>query len=318
MGSTSPNKSFIGIDVSKDSIDLYLEPSGGRYQFFADEVDKIVAVVLEHEPKVVVLEATGGYEKEVLQALVKAGVRVCREHPLRIHYHAKAMGHLGKTDALDAKAIAHYARCYADRLRLHTPNSLKQQQLQALLSRYEDLIKLQTAEKNRLQQAAVGQVKASCQRVLSQLKAEVRVLEAAIERQLKRVKAWKQKRELMQTMPGIGQKTAAVLVGYLPELGKVNRKQVGALAGVVPMKRQSGKYIGQEHIQGGRSVVRKALYMAVLSAVRHDPVFNAFYDKLVGKGKAKKVALTACMHKMVRVLNAMLANQQPYRLASSP
>jgi transposase len=305
---------FIGMDVSKDRVDLYVEPSGQSFQFSAHELEKLLAVVVSYAPQYVVLEATGGYERAVLEALVQAGVRVCREHPLKIHHHAKAMGHLAKTDALDAKAIAHYARCYADRLRPHQLKD-KQQQLQALLSRREDLLKLQTAEKNRLQQATVEEVKTSCQRVLAQLKRELSELETAIEKCLEQVSDWSRQRQLLQTLSGIGKKTSALLLGYLPELGTVTRKQAGALAGVVPMKRQSGAYKGQEHIQGGRRMVRQALYMAVLSTVRHDPVFKAFYQKLLSRGKAKKVALTACMHKMVRVLNAMLATQQPYRQA---
>lgn len=306
----------IGMDVSKDRVDVYVEPSGQSYRFSVQELGKLVEVVTSHAPEWVVLEATGGYERAVLEGLVQAGVRVCREHPLKLHHHAKAMGQLAKTDALDAKAIAHYARCHGDHLRRHQPQD-KQQRLQALLSRREDLLKLQTAEKNRLQQARVEEVKGSCERVLVQLKRELSELEAAIEQCLEQASDWSRQRQLLQTVSGIGKQTSALLLGYLPELGMVNRKQAGALAGVVPMKRQSGAYKGQEHIQGGRRMVRQALYMAVLSTVRHDVVFKAFYQKLVSRGKPKKVALTACMHKLVRVLNAMLATQQPYQQAMS-
>lgn len=318
MVAASTSRCFIGIDVSKDKTNLYVHPTGEQYEFTMQQLEAMVAVVEGHRPHLVVLEATGGYERRVLAVLLEAGVPVCREHPLRIHHHAKAMGHLAKTDRLDAKAIAHYAQCHADRLKPTVLDDEQQQQLKALLVRRMELVKLQTAEKNRLQQAAIPQVQASCQKVLSCLKEELTQLETALEELVDRVKSWSQRRHLLQTAPGVGKNTSVVLLGFLPELGQLGRKQVGALAGVVPMQWQSGRYHGQGRIRAGRKPVRGALYMATLSAVRHDASFGALYQRLVRKGKPKKVALTACMHKLVRVLNAMLASNLPYQATCSP
>jgi transposase len=266
-------------------------------------------------PTLIVLEPTGGYEVGVLNALIKRGFRVSRQHAFRIHHHAKASGQMAKTDRLDASVIAHYAQCYSQEIKPMTePLEEDQELLQQLITRRSQLVEMRAGEKNRLKTPNLTQeVQISCRKMISQLSQEIKEIEKQIEQIIECNEHRRKKKTILESAKGVGSKVSCVLLAYLPELGNVNRKQIAALVGVAPFQHQSGRFKGQQHIKGGRSEVRSALYMAVLSAKKHSPQIRELYERLLSKGKKKKVALVACMHKLLRILNAMVSKGEIYQ-----
>jgi transposase len=261
-------------------------------------------------PQLVVLEASGGLEMPLAVRLEAAGLPLAVANPKRVRDFARSAGRLAKTDRLDALAIAHYAEAIRPPVRpLRTP---QQAELKALVSRRRQLVEMLTAEKNR--RTSVGpRVAADLQRHVAWLQDELRRLDGEIRVMQEDNPQWKAQAALLRSVPGVGPVCAATLLAELPELGQRNRKQIASLVGVAPLNRDSGHYRGKRRVFGGRAAVRRVLYMAALVATRSNPVVQAFYQHLLAQGKEKKVALTACMRKLLVILNAMLHNHSPWR-----
>jgi transposase len=302
---------FVGIDVSKAQLDIALRPEG-RFVVPNDETG--IAHVVERlralPVALIVLEATGGLELPLLGALVAAKLPVVVANPRQVRDCAKATGKRAKTDPLDAQILAHFA----DVIR-PAPRPLPDEQTQALaalLARRRQLIEMLTAEKNRLG-SAHHPVRRRLRAHITWLEREVAQTDRDLTHTIRESPVWRDKDDLLRTVPGVGPGLARTLIADLPELGTLGRKQIAALVGVAPLNRDSGTLRGKRTVWGGRAHVRAALYMAALVGSRCNPVIRAFYQRLCAAGKAKKVALTACMRKLLTILNAMVKHRAPWR-----
>jgi transposase len=313
MSEEKATRCFVGIDVSKDTLDIHARPSQESWRVENRDFEPLVARLTALNPELIVLEATGGYETSLVLALSEAGLPVHREHPLKVHHHAKGRGKLAKTDRLDASTLAHYAECFASEI---TPRPLpteNQRKLQQLTTRRKQLVELRTAEINRRQHPALlPEVENSCAQLIEALNKQIQELEKTIRQMIQADEKWRRKQDILQSIAGIGETVSSLLLVNLPELGSVNRKVIAALAGVAPYRYESGTFKGQQHIRGGRKEVRSALFMAALVAKKYNPEIQTLYERLLKQGKRKKVALVACMHKLLRMLNAMLAKNELY------
>ena len=311
----SVSKCFVGIDVSKDKMDVYVIPHNKTWTVENGDFKTLIKQLNKYRPYLIVLEPTGGYEIGLYNALMGAGFKVSREHPYKIHHHAKGMGKLAKTDRIDAGVIAHYAQCYYEEIEL-TRATNQQLLLSDLVSRRSQLIKIQSGEKNRLEKKGYSiDIQRSIKRVLKGIDKEIERVDKEIKELIDTDEELKHRQQTIQTIMGIGNRVSTIIVAKLPELGKVSRKKIAALVGVAPYNKDSGKLKKPQRTMGGRFEVRSALFMSVLSAIRHDDRFRSYYETLIARGKKKKVAIVACIHKMVRILNAMLANNQSYKTA---
>lgn len=303
----------VGIDVSKGRLDVAIG-SAGSVRGFDNDADGHLALV-EHlhaaAPARIVLEATGGYERAVVAALAAAGLPVIVVNPRRAREFARAAGVLAKTDRLDAGVLALYAQTLQPP---HRPIPTAQQlALTDMVARRAQLIGMLTQEKNRLGQASAPKVRASISAIIKAIQKQLDGVDADIARQIEDSPVWSDTAERIESVPGVGFRTACVLVASLPELGTLSRQRIAALAGLAPVNRDSGKMRGKRSIAGGRADVRTALYMAALSAVRYNPAIKRLYDRLVAAGKAKKLALTAAAHKLLTVLNAIVREHTSWR-----
>ncbi len=262
-------------------------------------------------PELIVVEATGGYQRAVVEALFHTGLAVAVVNPARGRQFARASGLLAKTDKLDAFVLAEYGRTMQPRQ--YAGKTDAEKQLSALLVRRKQLAEMLKAEQNRLRTTAQG-LKSSMEQVLACLKEQKKRLDEQIQQFLKGQKAWQEQSEILRSAPGVGPVTTATLLAELPELGKMDRKKIAALVGVAPMNYDSGRKRGYRKTKGGRGEVRSVLYMATLVATRRNPVIRTQYQHLLKRGKEKKVALTACMRKLLTILNAMQRDQQPFRM----
>lgn len=298
---------YVGIDVSKDKLDvaIYGEKRGKEAANSKREIVRLVKQMCELKAKLIVVEATGGYEEALVLSLFEAGLPVALVSPQRVRQYARAKGLLAKTDQMDAQILAEYGRNIQPRL--FVGKSEERKRLSALVGRRKQLNDMLQAEKNRLQTTSV-EVKASVERIITCLKAEIHQFMKAHEE-------FGEQEKLLRSAKSIGPVTAATLLADLPELGSLDRKQIAALVGVAPMNFDSGKKRGYRKTKGGRPDVRRALYMAALTGIRYNPALKPQYDQLVKRGKEKKVAITACMRKMLTILNAMMRDQQPFREA---
>jgi transposase len=308
---------FVGIDVAKAHLDIALRPTGERWAVPND--DTSIAALVSHleaaHPTLIVLEATGGFQRAVVAALAAAGLPVVVVNPRQTRDFAKATGQLAKTDALDARALAHFAEAVRP-----TPRPLPSAQeaaLRALLARRRQLIAMRTAEINRLS-SAPAPVHADLAAHIAWLDQRLATLDDTLDTTLRASPVWRERETLYRSVPGIGPVSARTLLLDLPELGTLSRQRIAALAGVAPFNCDSGTLRGRRAIWGGRAPLRATLYMATLVAVRHNPVLRACYARLLAAGKAKKVALVACMRKLLTILNAMAKHQtlwQPREVA---
>jgi transposase len=311
----SSDSTYAGIDVAKATLELASWPAQAHYPFTNDGVghDALVAQVRQLKAQLVVLEATGGYEMDVACALQAAGVAVAVLNPRQARDFARAMGRLAKTDRIDALGLAHLAQVLAQRDDLHKiAKPLPDEQarlLSAILVRRRQLITMQTAERQRLA-VSHPHARKSIEAVLVLLKAQLDEADTELQEHLSMHHA--QLSALLQGVRGIGQKVAATLISECPELGQLSRREVSALAGVAPIPRDSGQYRGRRSIQGGRPALRTALYMAALVGLRYNPVLKAFYERLTKAGKPKKVAIVACMRKLLTIVNAMVRTGTPW------
>jgi len=303
---------FIGLDVAKAQLDIAIRPSGERWAVPHDAGDIMTLVerLQALHPALIVLEATGGWERAVTSALATAGLPVVVVNPRQVRDFARATGQLAKTDALDARALAHFA----DVIR-PTPRPLPDAQTQewrALLGRRQQLVVMRTAEQNRLTGPSTRLI-TDIEAHITWLNASLATLDNDLEILLRASPVWRANDDLLQSAPGIGPVCARTLLLELPELGTLNRQQIAALVGVAPLNCDSGTLRGRRTIWGGRAHVRTVLYMGTLVATRYNPRIKAFYQRLLAAGKLKKVALTACMHKFLTILNAMLKHRTPWQ-----
>ena len=302
----------VGIDVSKGLLDVAVLPEGESWSAANDEegITQVVKRLKSLRPRLVVLEATGGMETAVVGAAATARLPVVVVNPRQVRDFAKSVGALAKTDAIDARVLARFAE--AVRPEVRPLKDKEASQLSALIARRRQLVEMLTAEKNRLATAPEA-IHPSIEEHIEWLEQRLTDINGKLKKAIKKSPVWRSKEQLLRTAPGVGPVLSATLVGGLPELGALNRKRIAALVGVAPFNRDSGKYRGKRCIWGGRGSIRAVLYMATLAATRFNPVIRAFYLRLCAAGKQKKVALTACMRKLLTILNAMVKTGTPWR-----
>jgi transposase len=309
LDSESP---YVGIDVSKDQLDIAVRPDGDTWSMPNDAsgITEVVQRLAQLHPKLVVLEATGGLQMPLAAALATAGLPLAMVNPRQVRDFARATGRLAKTDRLDAQALAHFAE--AVRPTPYPLPDVQTQELTALLTRRHQVVEMLTAEKNRRRATRSEAVRQRVQDHIRWLEQELADLDDDLERTLRESPLWREKDNLLRSVPGIGRVVSITLLADLPELGTLSRHQIAALVGVAPLNRDSGRFRGKRMVWGGRARVRAALYMAALTASRYNPIIKAFYHRLCSAGKARKVALTACMRKLLIILNSMVKHQQTW------
>jgi transposase len=303
---------FVGVDVSRAHLEVAVLPQKRRCRVPNNDAgfDELVSWLGEPTGTWVVLEATGGYQVPATAALATAGFDVVVANPRQVRDHARSRGRLAKTDKLDAEAIADFAE--RNRPPVRPLPDEQTRLLQALMARRRQLLEMLIMEKNRLQQAPKPWAKQIAKHV-AWLKAQLKQLDNDLDDQVRHSDLWRENDQLLRSAPGIGDVPSRTLLADLPELGQVNNKQIPALAGVAPLNRDSGKLAGHRTIWGGRATVRTALYMAVVSAIHQNPIIRAYYHRLKKAGKEPKVAMVACMRKLLVILNTMLRERQPWQ-----
>jgi len=307
-GTVTPADTYIGVDVAKATVEVYID-STKRGCTLSDPA-RLVAEVKDCGSCRVILEATGGYERRWVAALLDAGIPVAMVNPKRVRDFAKALGHLAKTDAIDAKVLAEYGRVVHPRPLEKMPE--RQAELQALVHRRRQLLSLQTMESNRQAQAHTKATRKSIDTILGALARELERLNTAIAELVEADDEWQDKVKRLQEIPGIGQVTSVTLVAEVPELGKLNRQEIAALVGVAPFNRDSGEQRGHRSIMGGRAHVRNVLYMAAMTACRHNPLVRQFSERLEKAGKPGKVRLLACARKLLTLVNTIIHTNTPW------
>ena len=302
---------YVGIDISKASFDVDSYPVAQPACFTNDEPGRAAAASYLRglQPSLIVVEATGGLEAPLVGQLATAGLSVAVVNPRQARDFAKAIGVLAKTDRVDAQMLARFGHAVKPAVRPLKPEQTLA--LEAMLTRRRQIIEMITAESNRLSSAAPRIAKQIRQHI-AWLEKRLDAADQDLDGMLRQSPVWQHQAQLMTSVPGVGRVTAVTLLAELPELGALPRREISALVGVCPYSRDSGKYRGRRAIWGGRAVVRATLYMAAIVASRHNPVIRAFYQKLVAAGKLKKVALVACMRKLLVILNAMLKHDTPW------
>lgn len=306
------NQLFVGIDVSKDKLDVGFDPTG-EYMVFdntADGIDKLIQKLEELSPLRIVIEATGGYESYVVGKLLNAGLSCSVVNPRQVRQYARASGKLAKTDKIDAFVLAAYGK--ACNPRLSVCKSANRVELEALLRRRAQLIEMMTMEKNH-KSANKGAWSRQTDDVIELLSAQLSWLEESIVQIIASDDKLKTDDELLRSIPGVGIVLSSTVLAMLPEAGRLNRKELAAIVGVAPFNCDSGKLRGSRHIYGGRKPVRNILYMATISAIRFNVVIKAFYTSLVERGKAKKVALVACMRKLLGIIGAIIRTKTAWK-----
>jgi transposase len=303
---------YVGIDVSKDKFDVAVlgEKHTRQVANTKKGIAKLIKQMKTWPPQLIVVEASGGYEEALVLALFEAGLPVALVSPQRVRQYARAKGRLAKTDPLDAQLLAEYGK--AIQPRLFVGKSAARQQLSARVGRRNQLNAMLQAEKNR-RRGQTGAVRSSLEKVIACLAAELKQMDQEIQALIREHPELQTQEKLLRTAKSIGAVTAATLLADLPELGQLDRQQVAALVGVAPMNADTGKKRGYRKTKGGRPEVRRTLYMATLSGIRFNPLLQPQYEQLRKRGKEKKVAITACMRKLLVILNAMMRDQQPFR-----
>lgn len=308
---------FVGIDVSKQTLDVAIHDLQEEPLSEANNetgIARLVATLQKLAPALVVVESTGRLQLPLVGALAAAAIPVAIVNPRQVRDFAKATGHLAKTDRIDAKVLARFAQ--AVRPEVRTLPDEETRELAAMLTRRRQMIDMLTAERNRLDGAPKA-VRKDIQVHVRWLENRLKQIDKDLNDTLRNSPLWREKDKLFQSVPGVGPKTSMTLLADLPELGKLNRKQIAALVGVAPFNRDSGALKGHRAIWGGRAPIRAVLYMAAVSASCHNPVIAAFYSRLIDAGKPKKVALTACMRKLLTILNAMAKSGEAWNPAGA-
>lgn len=309
---TKTQEIFIGIDISKDKLDMAIWDREETWTFCngVEGWQELIEQVQDIHPSLIVVEASGGIEQPLVAELYLAELPIAIVNPTRVRNFARSTGQFAKTDKLDARLIAQFAQAVRPPVRpLRTAN---QEHLHALVTRRRQIVQILTAEKNR-RATTFSTLRERLQQHIDWLEAEVKALNEQIEQFIQDNPVWQEKAVIVRSVPGVGPVTASTLLAELPELGTRNRQQIAALVGVAPLNKDSGKMRGKRRVFGGRASVRRVLYMATLVATRTNPVIRSFYERLLARGKEKKVALTACMRKLLVILNAMVRNQKTWR-----
>lgn len=305
---------YVGIDVSKRFFDVCVGVNGKvmHFDYTIEQVKKCVEVLKDFEPALVVMEATGGYEIQLASALQENGLPVAIVNPRRIRDFAKAVGQMAKTDKIDAAIITMFASA------LKPPKAEKvganARRIRAMTARRSQLIQMRTAENNRLEHVFDKSIAKSVKAIIAAIDKQIDAVQEQIYGCIEHDPQMKEKSEIVKTMPGIGDTTSSMIVSELPEIGRLNRRQIAALIGVAPMNRDSGTFRGKRMTGGGRCHIRTCLFMPTLVAIRHNPVIKGFYERLLKAGKTKMTAIIACMRKMITILNSMVANNQMWRI----
>lgn len=302
----------IGIDVGKTNLDIHILELDRSWRICNtdNDIKELIKSLRRFKLSRVIVEATGGYERRVVEALAEAGMPVIVVQPMNIRQFAKAQGVLAKTDKIDAVIIAQFGAIMKPEIR--PINSKKVRYIRDLLARKRQLMEARTQELNRHQKAQKN-LQATHKRSIKFLEKEIEWVNTRLTKEVANVTEWQETYDLLKTVPGIGDGVAFTLLGELPELGKLTNRQVGALCGLAPYNRDSGNMKGKRRIRGGRAPIRTSLYMAMLSAIQCNTVMKKFYNRLVAEGKHKKVALTACMRKMMIILNAMIRDKNSWQ-----
>jgi transposase len=304
---------YVGVDVSKDRLDVHVLPGGEAFAVardgkgLVDLVERLQAL----RPERIAVEATGGFETVVAAALAGASLPVIVANPAQVRHFAQAVGQRAKTDPIDASMIARFVEATKPELR-KLPDEATQL-LADLVARRRQIIEMIVAERNREKRVTVERIKKSIARLIAALEKELAEIDAEIDAGVRGSPAWREKEDLLASVPGVGPITARTLIAELPELGTLDGKRIASLAGLAPFIRQSGQWRGKATIGGGRATVRSALFLAALAAARHNPVLKTFRDRKIAEGKPKMVALIAVARKLLTILNAILRDKQPWR-----
>ena len=309
---TTSSRKFVGIDVAKDKLDIAVLGETKAIQMGNDEkgITSLLKKMQVLKPVLIVVEATGGYQRAVVLGLYEAGLPVAVVNPVRVRQYARASGLLAKTDKLDAFNLAEFGKQMKPRR--FEAKSEAGRDVSALLVRRRQLEEMLKAEKSRLRTVS-PKMRGSVERMIESLKEEIKRLEKDLDQFMKENEEWQAQEQILTSAKGVGRITATTLLAELPELGKLDRKKIASLVGLAPMNADSGKKRGYRKTKGGRMEVRNVLYMSTLVATRYNPLIQAQYQELQRRGKVKKVALTACMRKFLTILNAMMRDQQPFR-----
>jgi transposase len=303
---------FVGVDVSKSTLDVDAYPTAGALSFANDETGRseALAALRKQPPTLIVVEATGGLETPLVAMLAAEGLSIAVINPQQARDFAKALGILAKTDRVDAQVLARFAQAIRPEARPRP--SPETTELAAVLVRRRQLIEMLTAENNRLN-SAVPRVAKAIRQHIAWMQKRLAETDQDLDGMIRASPAWQHKAQLLESVPGVGPVTATAMLAQLPELGTLSNKQISGLVGVCPYNRDSGSMRGRRTIWGGRATVRAALYMAALVGSRHNPLLKAFYQRLVVAGKPKKVAIVACMRKLLTILNAMIKHDKPWK-----
>ena len=303
---------YVGIDVAKAQVDVAVRPTGQMWTITYDDagIQELVSQLKTLEPALVLLEATGGLELPMVVALATAALPVVVVNPRQVRDFAKATGTLAKTDTLDAAVLAHFAD--AIRPDVRPLRDAETQVLASLVARRHQVVAMLVSEKNRLRRA-ISAVRPRVEAHIAWLEQELEDLDQGLRQTLRQSPLWREKDDLLRTVPGVGEQLSLTLLAYLPELGTLDRRQVAALVGVAPFNRDSGTLRGKRTVWDGRARIRAVLYMGALVASQYNPVIRDFYRRLLAAGKPKKLALTACMRKLLVILNSMLKHRSPWR-----
>lgn len=303
----------IGIDIGKDTLDIHIYELEKHWQTsntLAD-IKKLITQLKRYQLTRVLVEATGGYERKLVEACAERGLPIIIVPPIKVRQFAKAQGVIAKTDKIDARLIAQFGVVMQPEVRALP--SKKVRLVRDLLSRKRQLNETRTQELNRLQKAAKV-LQPSHRRLIKLIEKDIAWINEQLEKEVSGITEWQRTYDIVSSVPGIGDGIAYTLLGELPELGQLSNRQISALSGLAPFNRDSGYMKGRRRIKGGRAPIRTVLYMGMLSAIQHNPVMRQFYDKLVAQGKHKKVALTACMRKMITILNVMVRNDTEWQM----
>jgi transposase len=305
----------VGIDVSKDRLDVHVLPIGAAFFVSNDTagIENLISRLAELAPALVALEATGGFETLAAVQLGAAGLPAAIVNPAQVRSFADGLGRRAKTDAIDAAVIARFA--VATGIEAKPLPGEQTRFLADLVTRHRQIITMIVAEEARLKRALNRPLKKSIARLLAALRRELASIDADLDARIRNSPAWRLKEDLLSSVPGVGKAISRTLIAELPELGSLDRRQIAALVGLAPFTRQSGKWRGNSFIAGGRASVRTALFMGALVASRHNPVLKAFRDKLVANGKPKMVAIIATARKLLVILNAIIRDQKPWQTA---
>jgi transposase len=307
---------FVGIDISKAWLDVAVHEQETSWRVGNDDagIAKLVKELKGLAPELILVEATGGFEMLLVAELANSGLPVVVTNPRRVRAFARSTGRLAKTDKLDAKLLAHFAAAVRPPVRV-LPSD-EEEHLTGLLTRRRQVVDMLTVEKNRLHTVRPA-LRSDIEEHIAWLQEKLSKLDEEIDHFVQATPLWVEKDAILRSVPGVGRVTSSTLLAMLPELGKLNRQQIAALVGVAPVNKDSGRKQGKRRVYGGRADVRSVLYMAALVAKKFNPVIKKFYERLIKQGKEKKVALTACMRKLIVILNAMLRSNQPWRSSAA-